>query len=92
MVKWNQSAVIEDQHRGKSGRPKNRATDDVATVSDIENGTLFCKQSKVSHFHPEYKNFTSNFKLTIWLYHAKIFLFYSIWFVSYKEFAEYTFF
>ena len=35
MVKWNQSAVIEDQHRGKSGRPKNRATDDVATVSDI---------------------------------------------------------
>ena len=36
-----------------------------------ENGMLFCKQSKVSHFHPEYKNLTSNFKLTIWLYHAK---------------------
>ena len=35
MAKWNQLSVLEDQHRGKSGRPKRRSAENIAAVSEI---------------------------------------------------------
>ena len=35
MAKLNQFSVLEDQHHGKSGRPKRRSAENIAAVSEI---------------------------------------------------------
>ena len=35
MKKWNESAVIQDQHRGRSGRPKHaRSNNNISLIAD----------------------------------------------------------